>query len=114
MELTAVMSQLQSLGTAQAVKTYKRHGAGDDVFLACALNQFVAAMGADVVEAADCTIAALGDEDVLVVDFRGEVGPFVIHLTNMAGVVPCPIENRVLLRLIDAGVGVEPRGHCEG
>ncbi|APZ92405.1 DNA alkylation repair enzyme [Fuerstiella marisgermanici] len=32
MDLTAVMSQLKSLGTSQAVKTYKRHGAGDDVF----------------------------------------------------------------------------------
>ena len=32
MDLTAVMSQLESLGTSQAVKTYKRHGAGDDVF----------------------------------------------------------------------------------
>jgi len=32
MDLKSVMSQLESLGTAQNVKTYKRHGAGDDVF----------------------------------------------------------------------------------
>ncbi|MEZ6127132.1 MAG: DNA alkylation repair protein [Planctomycetaceae bacterium] len=32
MDLKSVMSQLKSLGTAQNVKIYRRHGAGDDVF----------------------------------------------------------------------------------
>ncbi|MEQ9406706.1 MAG: DNA alkylation repair protein [Fuerstiella sp.] len=32
MELASVMSSLKSLGTIQNVRTYKRHGSGDDVF----------------------------------------------------------------------------------
>jgi len=32
MDLDAVMANLESLGTAQNIKTYKRHGAGDNVF----------------------------------------------------------------------------------
>lgn len=32
MELTALMSELQSMGSPQTVKTYRRHGAGEDVF----------------------------------------------------------------------------------
>ena len=32
MDLEAVMTQLKSLGTAQNVKTYQRHGAGNNVF----------------------------------------------------------------------------------
>lgn len=32
MQIDVVLTELESLGTAQNVKTYKRHGSGDDVF----------------------------------------------------------------------------------
>ena len=38
-------------------------GAGDDVLLTSAFDQFVAPVRADIIEAANCAIAAFCDED---------------------------------------------------
>jgi hypothetical protein len=65
-------------------------------------------VGADVEEGAQGSVAAAGDEDVLLVDARGDVAARLGNLADMAGVMPGAVENRRLLGIKDGRVGVEP------
>ena len=72
-------------------------GAGDHVLLASALQQLMPAMGAYVEERAKLPVAPTRDEDVLFVDFGGQILAGFRHLTDMPGVMPRLVEDRRLL-----------------
>ena len=86
-------------------------GTGDDVLLAIPFQQFMPAMGADIVEGAQFPIPPARHEHGLFVDARGDELALLSHLTDMTSVVPCAVEDRLFLRLEDRRVVVEPRRH---
>ena len=89
-------------------------GAGDDgLEVAPAGEQFVGAVLADVVEGAQFPVVAAHDKHVLAADVLGQVVARPGDLRGMADETPGAEEDRLLLALEDAGIGIIGRRHVE-